>query len=47
MPRPFEDFMSFDIEMNEHIPRKLARRILLVRIDAKKREKGLTAGGIF
>jgi len=39
MPRPFDDFISFEMEMKEHIPRKFARRMLLVNIDAKKRLK--------
>jgi len=34
-----DDFISFEIEINEHMPRKFARRMLLVNIDAKKREK--------
>jgi hypothetical protein len=34
--------MSLDIEINEHIPRKLARRMLLVNIEAKNREKGFS-----
>jgi hypothetical protein len=34
--------MSFDMEMNEHIPRKFASRILLVKIEAKNREKGFS-----
>jgi hypothetical protein len=33
--------------MNEHIPRKFARRILLVKIDAKKSENGFKRGAAF
>jgi hypothetical protein len=47
IPRPLEDFMSFEIEMNEHIPRKFARRMLLVKIEAKKSEKGFKIGAAF
>jgi len=36
--------MSLDMEMNEHIPRKLASRMLLVKIDAKNSENGLSIG---
>jgi hypothetical protein len=46
-PRPFEDFMSFEMEIKEHIPRKLARRILLVNIDAKNRANGFSIGAAF
>jgi hypothetical protein len=39
--------MSFDMEIKEHIPRKFARRMLLVNMDAKKSEKGLRIGAAF
>jgi hypothetical protein len=32
--------MSLEIEMNEHIPRKLAKRIVLVKIEAKNSVNG-------
>jgi hypothetical protein len=39
-PKPKELFWSLEIEMKEHIPRKLARRMLLVNMDAKSRVMG-------
>jgi len=45
-PKPLEDFISFEIDINEHIPRKFVRRILLVKIDAKNNTKGFISGTI-
>jgi hypothetical protein len=47
IPSPLDDFISLDMEMNEHIPKKFARSMLDVKIDAKNNEKGLITGLIF
>ena len=47
MPSPFEDLMSLEILMNEHIPRKFASRMLLVNIEATNRANGLITGAAF
>jgi hypothetical protein len=39
-PNPFEEVKSLEIEIKEHIPRKLARRMLLVKMDAKNKVRG-------
>jgi hypothetical protein len=43
-PRPDAVLYSFETDMNEHMPRKLDRIMLLVRIEAKKMTIGLMAG---
>jgi hypothetical protein len=46
MPRPKELFQSLEMEMKEHMPRKLVSSMLLVKIDAKNKVIGLIRGGM-
>jgi hypothetical protein len=46
IPKPKELFQSFEIEMKEHMPRKLVRSMLLVKMEAKNRVMGFTRGGM-
>jgi len=46
IPRPFEDFKSFDMDMKEQVPRKFVSNILLVKIEAKNNTSGLIAGAL-
>ena len=41
-PRPKEVFISLETAIKEHIPRKLASKMLLVNIAAKNITNGLT-----
>jgi hypothetical protein len=44
MPKPLEDFKSFEMEINEHIPRKFVSSMLLVKMEAKNNTNGLMFG---
>lgn len=45
-PNPIDDLKSFEIAINEHIPKKLESNILLVNTDAKNNVIGPIVGAI-
>jgi hypothetical protein len=47
LPRPDAVLYSDETEMKLHVPRKLDRIMLLVKIEARKMMNGLIAGAAF
>jgi hypothetical protein len=45
-PNPLEEVKSFETDIKEHIPKKLERSMLLVKIEAKNKDIKPTSGDI-
>lgn len=43
-PKPLEDLISLEIAIKEQRPKKLVNKMLLVKIEAMNRAKGLISG---